>query len=378
MRVIDYSRYKPVIPRRTLLIVPFLAATSAFAQTPQDTFEGVKRIVAFGDVHGDYQVFTQLLRTAQLTNAKNAWIGGDAHLVLPGDYVDRGPDSAKVMDLLMDLEREAQKAGGQVHALLGNHETMDILGDLRYVTKDDFKGYQQSNSKELRDAQMQATLDRLKEDKTPPPDEAAWRKKYEDEHPLGWVEHRLAFLPTGKYGKWLREKNTIIKINDMIFLHGGISPKYAGMSRQEINDGVRSELADLGKVQGGIVGDSEIGPLWYRGMATNSENDPGMQALVDQVLKTQQARYIVIGHTVMPAILPRFGGKVIAIDVGLSKVMGGPPAFLVVEDSKFYAVHREHKLDLPVSGENLQGYLRAVTALEPPNSALRKQLNQRP
>ncbi len=356
-----------------------LAAMSAFAQTPQDTFENVKRVVAFGDIHGDYQVFTQLLRTAQLTNAKGAWIGGDTHLVLTGDYVDRGPDSAKVMDLVMDLEREAQKAGGQVHALLGNHETMDILGDLRYVTKDDFKGYQQSNSKELRDAQMQAALDHLKQDKTPPADEAAWRKTYEDEHPLGWVEHRLAFVPNGKYGKWLRQKNTIIKINDMIFLHGGISAKYAGRSRQEINDEVRAELADLSKVQGGMVGDTEVGPLWYRGMATSSENDAGMRALVDKVLEAQQARHIVIGHTVMPAVLPRFGGKVITIDVGLAKVMGGPPAFLLVEDSKFYAVHRERKLELPVSGESLQGYLRAAAALEPLNSPLRKQLtNQRP
>jgi hypothetical protein len=363
-----------VIPRRTLLIVSFLAALSAFAQTPSDTFEGVKRIVAFGDIHGDYQVFTQLLRTAQLTNAKNAWIGGEAHLVLPGDYVDRGPDSAKVMDLLMDLEREAQKAGGQVHALLGNHETMDILGDLRYVTKEDFKGYQQSNSKELRDAQMQAALERLKEDKTPPPDEAAWRKKFEDEHPLGWVEHRLAFLPDGKYGKWLRQKNTIIKINDMIFLHGSISAKYAGMSRQEINDEVRAELADFSKVQGGIVGDTENNPMWFRGMATSPETDAGMQALVDRVLDTQRVRHIVIGHTVMPAVLPRFGGKVIAIDVGLAKVMGGPPAFLVVEDSKFYAVHRALKLQLPVNGGNVLEYLRAAAALDPPDSPLRKQL----
>lgn len=352
---------------------------SAFAQTPQDTFENVKRVVAFGDIHGDYQVFAQLLRTAQLTNAKNSWIGGDTHLVLTGDYVDRGPDSAKVMDLVMDLEREAQKAGGQVHALLGNHEVMDIYGDLRYVTKEDYKGYQQPNSKELRDAQMQAALDGLKQNKTPPPDEAAWRKTYEDQHPLGWVEHRLAFLPSGKYGKWLREKNTIIKIDDMIFLHGGIGPKYATASRREINEKVRAELADSSKLAGGIANDGEDGPLWYRGMATNSENDAAMQVLVDQVLKTQQARHIVIGHTVMPAILPRFGGKVIAIDVGLSKVMGGPPAFLLVEDSKFYAVHRERKLELPVNGESLQGYLRAAAALDPPNSPLRKLLTtQRP
>jgi hypothetical protein len=362
-----------VIPRRTLLIAPFLVATIASAQTPQDTFENVKRIVAFGDIHGDYQVLTQLLQTAKLTNAKGAWIGSDSHLVLTGDYVDRGPDSAKVMDLLMDLERQAQKAGGQVHALLGNHEAMDFYGDLRYVTPEDYKGYQQSNSKELRDNQMQATLDRLKREGTPPPNEAAWRKTFENEHPLGWVEQRVAFLPTGKYGKWILQKNAIIKINDLIFLHGGISPKYANVSRQEINQKVRAELADLSKLDGGIVTDTD-GPLWYRGLAENPDSDASTQALVDQVLKTHQAQHIVIGHTVMAAVLPRFGGKVITIDVGLSKVYGGPPAFLVVENSKYYAVHREHTIDLPVNGRSFVLYLREAAALDPPNSQLKKLL----
>jgi hypothetical protein len=189
----------------------------------------------------------------------------------------------------------------------------------------------------------------------------------------------MAFLPDGKYGKWLRQKNTIIKINDIVFLHGGISPKFATASRQEINEKVRAELADFTKLEGGITSDGEDGPLWYRGLAQNREDDAAMQALVDQVLKTHQARHIVIGHTVMPAVLPRFGGKVIAIDVGLSKVMGGPPAFLVVEDSKYYAVHRERKIDLPVDGASLQSYLASAAALDPPNSPLRKLLaNQRP
>ena len=364
-----------MILRRTLLFAAFLAATAAFAQTPQDTFENVKRIVAFGDIHGDYQIFTQLLQTAKLTNAKNAWIGGDAHLVLTGDYVDRGPDSAKVLDLLMELERQAQKAGGQVHPLLGNHEAMDIYGDLRYVTPEDYKGYQQSNSKELREAQMQAALERLKQEGTPPSNEAAWRKTFEDEHPLGWVEHRLAFLPTGKYGKWLRQKNAIIKINDSIFLHGGISAKYASMSRQEINEKVRAELADFSKLEGGIVTDDTNGPLWYRGLAQDPENDPGLEALVDKVLQTHGARHIVVGHSVKEAVLPRFGGKVITIDVGLSKVYGGPPAFLVVEDSKYYAMHRDRKIDLPVNGGSLLEYLASAAALDPPNSPLRKLLN---
>jgi len=368
-----------VTSRRTLLLAPILLASSANAQPPQDTFDGVKRIVAIGDIHGDYPRLIELLRTAQLINTKNAWTGGKANLVLTGDYVDRGPDSAKVMDFLIDLEPKAQKAGGQVHALIGNHETMDIMGDLRYVTPEDYKGYQQPNSKELRDAFLKSTLEELKKSGTPLSDEAAWKKKFEEEHPLGWVEHRIAFLPTGKYGKWLRQKNTVIKINDAIFLHGGIALKYADTPIREINERVRAELADLTKIQGGIVGDVEDSPVWYRGMAQLPETDQATQALVDHVLKTHQVKHIVIGHTPMPGILPRFGGKVITIDVGLSKFYGGPNSFLLIDDSKYYAVHRGRQLDLPVNGGGLLEYLGAAAQLDPPDTPLRKLLaSQRP
>src|SRR5512135_829734 len=126
--------------RAACLFLLVAAAESAFPQTPSDTFENVRRVVAFGDVHGDYPRFVELLRTAALVDAKNAWTGGGTHLVLAGDFVDRGDYSAQVLDLLMALEPQARQAGGQLHALIGNHEAMDLYGDLRYVTKDDFAG----------------------------------------------------------------------------------------------------------------------------------------------------------------------------------------------------------------------------------------------
>ena len=152
--------------RRVACLILLVAAGPAFRQAPPgysaDTFQDVRRIVAIGDVHGDYQRLLELLRTAALVDAKNAWIGGDTHLVLTGDFVDRGDHSAQVLDLLMDLEPQARKAGGRLHALIGNHEAMDLYGDLRYVTKDDFAGFQGPNSKDLQDRQMRAALDDLK------------------------------------------------------------------------------------------------------------------------------------------------------------------------------------------------------------------------
>ena len=348
-----------------------LAALPAHPQTPQDTFEGIHRVVAIGDVHGDYPRFLEVLRTAELIDGKSAWKGGTAHLVLTGDFVDRGDASGKVMDLIMSLEAQALKAGGGVHALIGNHEGMDLYGDLRYVTKQDFASFQGPDSKELRDRQMEAALENLKHTGTPPANESAWRKTFEEEHPLGWVEHRLAFQPDGKYGQWLRRQNAMIKVNDAIFLHGGISLRYSALSIREINEKVRQELNDFQNLAGGMVTDEE-GPLWFRGMALLPETDARMNALADRVLALHQVRHIVIGHTPMVAVMPRFGGKVIAIDVGLSKPFGGPPAFLIMEDGKYSVMHRGRKLDLPVDGGSVLQYLGSAAALEPANSKLKQ------
>jgi hypothetical protein len=365
--------------RRAAWLILLGAAGSVFPQALpdafQDTFNDVHRIVAIGDVHGDYQRFLELLRTAALIDAKNAWTGGDTHLVVNGDFVDRGDHSAQVLDLLMNLEPQARKAGGRLHALIGNHEAMNLYGDLRYVTKDDFAGFQGPNSKDLQDSQMRAALDDLKRQGTPV-DENAWRKKFQDEHPLGWVEHRMAFQPDGKYGKWLRQLNAIVKINDAVFLHGGISAKYAAFTRSEINTKVRKELSNFSQLAGGIVTDNE-GPLWYRGMAQLPDDDREMAGLLPRVLATQQVRHIVIGHTPQLAVMPRFGGKVIAIDVGLSKPFDGPPAFLLIEDGKYFAVHRGRKLDLPVDGGSVLQYLRSAAELEPMDSRLRRAVQPR-
>ena len=353
-----------------LLVTPRPVFSQGLAEPSSDTFENVHRIVAMGDVHGDYQRFLELLRTAGLVDGRNSWTGGDTHLVLTGDYIDRGDHSAQVLDLLMDLEPQALQSGGGVHALIGNHEAMNLTGDLRYVTKDDFAGFQRPNSKDLQDRQMRAALDDLKRQGKAPADEGAWRKKFQDEHPLGWVEHGLDFLPNGKYGQWLRQRNAIVRINDAVFLHGGISPKYAAMTRGEINAKVRAELADVSKTPKVVTDDD--GPLWYRGLAQLPEDDRGTAAALPRILATQQVRHIVIGHTPQLAVNPRFGGRVILIDVGLSKSFDGPPAFLLIEDGKYFAMHRGRRLDLPVDGGNLAEYLRAAAALEPDNSRLRR------
>lgn len=337
----------------------------------KDTFEGVERIVAIGDIHGDYDVFLELLRAAKLIGAKGtSWTGGKACLVLPGDLIDRGNASRKVMDLVMSLEGRAASAGGQVHALLGNHEAMNVFGDWRYVVKADYDAFRGSDSEEARLEAIEAALAAQ-----PAADAEEFRKKFESEHPLGWVERRKAFSAEGKYGKWLRQKNAIIKVNDLVFVHGGIGPKYAAATMSSINEGIRRELADPAAAEGGIAQDTE-GPLWYRGLVESPETDVAVAGAAAQFLDHQGARHMVVGHTPMPAIVPRFQGKVIAIDVGLSAFFGGPPACLLVEAGKYYVMHRGQKVDFPADGAGLADYLRTIEALEPPDSQLRRALKK--
>lgn len=353
---------QPIALRLATAAVAFAAvAASSAGPSEQDAPRPVSRIVAIGDVHGDFAQLVAVLRAAGLVDRRHRWQGGRARLVQTGDLLDRGPDSRKVMDLLMDLEGQARRAGGAVHVLLGNHEVMNLIGDLRYVSAAEYEAFRGPDSAALRDRAFALLADPTRRE------DAAYRQQWDAEHPLGWVEHRVAFGPKGKYGRWLRTRDVIARIGDSAFLHGGISPKYAALAAEEINARVWREMADERALAVGMAVD-EDGPIWYRGLARDAE--AALAAHVDAVLASLGVRRIVIGHTVTAgAVLPRFGGKVILIDVGLSAVYGGPPAALLIEDGRPYALHRGRKLALPVDG-NLLPYLEAAAALDPPPSPL--------
>ena len=352
-----------------LIIAGLALSLSLFAA--QAEWLGVERVVSVGDIHGDYGGFVEVLRMAGLIDDQNRWTGGKTHLVQVGDVCDRGADTRKVMDLLMDLEKQAALAGGHVHALVGNHEAMNLLGDLRYTTPGEFAAFADARSERLRDDYWK------KEPGSRTTGDTA-RKVWDLEHPLGWFEHKTAFSDIGKYGKWIRAHNAIVKINDTIYLHGGISPKYASIPIKRINEMIAGELNDFTtmKKEGGPV-TSDDGPLWYRGMAqewyngAGPDSGPGIPALVDKVLATNGAKRIVIGHTQTGgAIIPRFGGKVVMIDVGVTAVFGSGRAVLLIEGDNVLAIHRGQRVALPTdtNGPGLLEYAKKILSLEPRKS----------
>jgi hypothetical protein len=361
-----YLRRLNRIALAAFLILALLAASPQVFS--QDAFDGVDRIVAVGDIHGDFDACIRILRSAHLIDKDNAWAGGKAHLVQTGDLLDRGAESRKVMDLMMGLEAQAENAGGRVHVLLGNHEVMNIRGDLRYVSAGEFDSYKSPDAADLRRKvfESEATPAQQKD--------SDYRKTWEKQHPLGWVEHMIAFSQAGAYGRWLRSRNTVVRINAVLFVHGGISPKYASLSIREINERVRAELLkDPAEVHDGIVVDPE-GPLWYRGMAQSAESE--LAGHVSKVLESFGIQHVVIAHTPTPGVvMPRFGGRVILIDVGLSEAFGGGQACLAFEGGKPFSIHRGKTLELPVN-TGMTAYLRAAEDLEPPGSLLRRYMDR--
>ncbi|MBM3811968.1 MAG: metallophosphatase [Acidimicrobiia bacterium] len=319
------------------LLLPCLGRSAS-----PDVWSGVDRIVAIGDVHGDYTRFVKILKATGLVDERLRWSGGKTHLVQTGDVTDRGPDSRKAMDLLMKLEREAQRAGGRVHALIGNHEAMNVYGDLRYVSEEEYAAFRTKESERLRNRYYEHHVEEAKSAGKEPEPRAAWEQK----NPLGFIEHRLAFNSSGDYGRWIRNLNAIVQINDTVFLHGGISPKFAGETIRSLNDRIRAELKDFSKLEKGVTTDQE-GPLWYRGWADGQENE--MAESLVKVLGALSVRRMVIGHTITPtrAVMSRFGGRVIMIDVGLSAVYNGRIGYLVYEDKKWQAFDEQTRLPIP-------------------------------
>jgi hypothetical protein len=347
----------------------WLVLLLTFAPLLADSWQGVERVVVVGDVHGSYQQFTTVLRHAGvLEPSKDKWAGGKTHLVQLGDVPDRAPDTRRILDLLMDLEKQAKKAGGMVHALIGNHEAMNMYGDLRYTIPEEFAAFRRPDSEEIRTAFWRMQEDEFRKtgqtEKLTPQYQKEWQKQV----PLGWLEHRVEFAPNGKYGKWIRNHNAVVRINDTLFLHGGISPKYAGKTITEINDQVRKELTDFNLLEGGMVVDSD-GPLWYRGLAIKPEAE--LQAHVAHLLAAYGVKRIVVGHTPTPGtIIPRFEGRVLLADVGLSVAYGGRSACLIIEKDKLVAIHRGVPIDIPASSAGLLAYLRKAAAADPDPSPL--------
>jgi len=385
---------------RSRHLILIFALAMALAATAADA----GRIVAVGDVHGNFDGLTSILQEAGIIGPALKWTGGSATYVQLGDLFDRGLQVRETLDFLIRLQAEAEAAGGSVVCVLGNHEIMNLAGFYRDADPEIYSTFVDSKSEKKR-KKLWTAVKSYRGLTGEPTDDAAMQA-WMVEHPLGWFEYAEALEPGGVYGKWLRELPVAIMIDGALFIHGGLSPQTAGMSVAEINDAVASEMKTFDMARRYLVSKSILaptasvvevgyavhallveaeqedstdmvrrhaeqlkpvagiddwlmmspeGPLWFRGPTRWDEELQGdeMAALLDGV----GADVMVVGHTPDSEglIRVRFKNRVFLIDTGMlsSYYTGGRPSALEIDGGTFTAIYLDHR-EVLVGGKELE------------------------
>jgi hypothetical protein len=272
----------------------------------RDRFPAPARLVAIGDVHGDLEATRRALRLAGATDETDKWIGGDLVIVQTGDQLDRGDGEQEILELLARLQHEARAAGGALHILNGNHEYMNALGDLRYVTPGGLADFEDAPGVDVTRPELATIL-------TQAPEQARARV--------------AAFWPGQPWAQELSKRNMVIVVGDSVFVHGGITPAWAGKI-SEINGQSRAWLAGKRSEPPQAVTDPD-GPVWSRHYA--EDPDASDCAMLDEALGIMGAKRMIVGHTVhTEGITSACEGKVWMIDVGMAAHYGGPTQVLEI------------------------------------------------
>lgn len=267
-------------------------------------YDAPEKLLILSDIEGEFGAFRALLIANKVIDEKYNWTFGKGHLVIAGDLFDRGSTVVEYLWLLYKLEQEAPLKGGFVHVILGNHDIMNLSGDFRYV-----------------------------------------QPRYTEHAALMKREYHDLYNESTELGRWLRTKNIIEKIGDLLVMHGGISPEVnvRAMPIADINARCRpfyatphTEVPDSMQL---FMGRS--GVFWYRGyfaepLATTEQ--------VDSTLHLYGVKKIVVGHTIVDKkISTRYDGKVIAVDVNQHD---GDHQALLIERGKYYRVDEKGEKEL--------------------------------
>ncbi len=271
------------------------------------------RIVAFGDVHGDMAATRRALRLAGAIDDNDRWIGANLVVVQTGDQLDRGDEEQEILELFDRLRTEAAEAGGAFHALLGNHELMNVEGDLRYVTDGGFADFE----------------DAVEMD----PDDPALAEFEPHQR-----ARMAAFLPGRPFALMLAERDVIGRVGDNLFVHGGVLPEHVAYGVDAINDETRAWLR--GEIDYPDVLDGSDSPEWTRLFS----DDPDEEActVLAEVLASLDAKRMIMGHTVQDeGIASACDGLAWRIDVGLAARYGGPTQVLEIVGDSISVLHGE-------------------------------------
>ncbi|QNM85115.1 metallophosphoesterase [Polaribacter pectinis] len=276
---------------------------------PRTIYDLPNKMTVISDIEGNYDAFAGFLYSNKIIDKNHNWIYNDGHLVLIGDFVDRGKNVTQVLWLIYKLEQQAMKQSGVVHFILGNHEIMNFNGDYRY-----------NQEKYIKAAKEISQINKPKE-----------ATKY-------------MYSVNSELGKWLATKNVIEKIGSYIFVHAGLSPKILEykLGLNEINNLARKNFQNKKRSENKTVKFlfSSKGPLWYRGLFFKTKNYPKITLSgLDSVLNYYDAEKIVIGHTHVKNVSTDFNGKVIRTDVvHADKKFSGKTQGLLIENHEEFII----------------------------------------
>lgn len=267
-------------------------------QIEKDTYELPDKMLILSDIEGNFRGFQMILEGAGVINEEFEWTFGNGHLVLVGDFFDRGINVNECLWLIYKLENEAEMNGGKIHFILGNHEIMVLQNDVRYVRQ----------------------------------------KYFVNADSLG-LDYNKWYGPDTELGRWLRSKNAIENIGGYLFVHAGLSKDvpYGEYTLTQINDSIRScidrKFEKGERRENHFIGSNS--PVWYRGIMEEEET----QSEVDNTLEIFNAKKMILGHTVVDNIKYLYDQKVIGIDLHHQENSDRGVMFaLLFENGNFYTV----------------------------------------
>tara|TARA_X000001036_G_scaffold104620_2_gene97831 strand:+ start:1465 stop:2514 length:1050 start_codon:yes stop_codon:yes gene_type:complete len=263
----------------------------------KSTFTTKKNIVALSDIHGQYDLAIELLKNNKIIDSKLNWNFGKGHLVIVGDVFDRGDKVNEILWLIYKLEIQAKNKGGHVHFILGNHEYMILQKDLRYINE-----------------------------------------KYKLSSKLMGLKYEELYNNQTILGRWLRSKSTIIKINDNVFVHGGVSKDFIiknGVDFDILNLIMRKHI-DFPKNEMKVMDFYDLyygqkSLIWYRGYFKryfDRYKENLTEKDISKILNLINSDHIVVGHCSHNEIVQLYNNKVFGVDSSIKKGKYGEVLFI--------------------------------------------------
>lgn len=273
----------------------FLSAPSIYTE--------IDKVAALSDIHGQFELAVEILTNNKIIDRQQNWKFGNGHLVIVGDIFDRGEKVTEFLWLVYKIEKQARAKGGRVHFLLGNHEYMVLHKDLRYL-----------------------------------------HPKYVAVSDLFKMSYEQLFSENTVLGRWIRTKHTMVRINNILFVHGGISPEFLLKHEFDIETINRTMRESIGRTKEDMKTTDfystyfgSQGPVWYRGYFNDDLQSETISDILDQI----NSEKIVVGHCSVKEVVSMYDQRIFGVDSSIK--LGHYGEILLIVKNAYYRGTKDGK-----------------------------------